>query len=182
MIRIAITGIESTGKTTLAAALSVAIGAEVAAEAARNDTRVRAGTTGVADLERLAREQLEACHGAERRAIERGSKTVISDSDSTVIRWWGRWVFDAEVPGLIHLEKWADFTLLCAPNIPWEADPLRTLPDPVDRKRLHQCYAEDLQARRAHPWALIDGLTQEKRLEQSVRAVQSFQNFSALNE
>ena len=54
MIRIAITGIESTGKTTLAAALSVAIGAEVAAEAARNDTRVRAGTTGVADLERLA--------------------------------------------------------------------------------------------------------------------------------
>jgi nicotinamide riboside kinase len=106
---------------------------------------------------------------------------VISDSDSTVIRFWGRWTLRAEVSGLSKLEEWADLTLLCAPNIPWEPDPLRSLPNSNDRKQLHQLYVDDLQSRKDHPWTLIDGLTHEKRLEQSVRAVQYFRDTSVFN-
>jgi nicotinamide riboside kinase len=95
---------------------------------------------------------------------------------------WGRWVFDAEIPGLEGLEQWADITLICAPNIPWVADPLRSLPDLSDRQKLHQRYLDELQNRADHPWVLIDGLTQEKRLEQSVRAVQFFRNDSRVSE
>jgi nicotinamide riboside kinase len=55
------------------------------------------------------------------------------------------------------------------------------LPDANDRKQLHQLYIDDLQSRKGHPWTLIDGFTQEERLEQSVRAVQSFRNAPAFN-
>ena len=180
-IRIAITGIESTGKTTLTAALAEALSAETAVEVARYDPRVLKETIEVSDLTRLAAAQLKACHAAEQRAHETGKKVVISDSDSTVIRFWGRWTLRAEVSGLSKLEEWADLTLLCAPNIPWEPDPLRSLPNSNDRKQLHQLYVDDLQSRKDHPWTLIDGLTHEKRLEQSVRAVQYFRYTSVFN-
>ncbi|MBV42541.1 MAG: hypothetical protein CL834_05860 [Crocinitomicaceae bacterium] len=181
VIRIAISGIESTGKTTLTAALAAAISAETAVEVARYDPRVQKETIGLSDLTRLAVAQLEACHAAEQRAEAAEKKIVISDSDSTVIRLWGRWKLRAEVCGLSELEEWADLTLLCAPNIPWEPDPLRSLPDSNDRMELHQLYIDDLRSRNDHPWTLIDGLTQEKRLEQSVRAVQSFRDTSVSN-
>jgi nicotinamide riboside kinase len=180
--RIAISGVESTGKTTLALALSKALDAEVAFEAARTDPRVRAGTIERPDLKRLANAQWQACMAAEDRASKSQSSAVISDTDSTVIRMWGRWVFDAEIPGLEGLEQWADITLICAPNIPWVADPLRSLPDLSDRQNLHQRYLDELQNRADHPWVLIDGLTHEKRLEQSVRAVQFFRNDSSVSE
>lgn len=180
--RIAISGVESTGKTTLAVALSKALGAEVAFEAARTDPRVRAGTIELPDLKRLAKAQWQACLAAEDRASKSQSSAVISDTDSTVIRMWGRWAFRAEITGLETLEQWADITLLCAPNIPWIADPLRSLPHSSDRQQLHQCYLDELQNRRDHTWVLIDGLTQEKRLEQSVRAVQFFRNDPGVSE
>ena len=180
--RIAISGVESTGKTTLALALSKALGAEVALEAARTDLRVRAGIVELTDLKRLAKAQWHACIAAEDRASKSQSSAVISDTDSTVIRMWGQWVFHAEIQGLERLENWADITLLCAPNIPWVADPLRSLPDLSDRQKLHERYLDELQNRSDHSWALIDGVTQEKRLEQSVRAVQFFRNDSGVSE
>ena len=180
-IRIAITGIESTGKTTLAKALAEVLNAEKADEVARYDTRVQNETIDLHDLTRLASAQLEACYAAERRAQVAGKTVIVSDSDATVIRLWGRWTLRAEVCGLTALEEWADLTLLCAANLPWEPDPLRSLPDANDRKQLHQLYIDDLQSRKDHPWTLIDGFTQEERLEQSVRAVQSFRNAPTFN-
>ena len=119
--RIAISGVESTGKTTLAVALSKALGAEVAFEAARTDPRVRAGTIELPDLKRLAKAQWQACLAAEDRASKSQSSAVISDTDSTVIRMWGRWAFRAEITGLedpgtmggYHLALCAEHPLDC---------------------------------------------------------------------
>jgi nicotinamide riboside kinase len=171
---IAITGVESTGKTTLANALGVSLQASVASEMAREDLSVRSGKVQLEDLERIGEAQFQACKRAELSAHEMGATFVISDSDATVIRLWGRWAFNAEVPGLSHLDQWPDFTLLCEPNIPWDPDPLRTLPEAHDRKKLHRLYLDELERRPKHTWALIDGLDKKKRLEQGVRAVHAF--------
>lgn len=174
LVHIAISGVESTGKTTLSKDLGDALSACVVSEIARNDERVIAGNARLTDLQRLGEEQLSACREIEKSAQLQGIQFVISDTDSTVLRMWGRWAFQAEVSGLQAWDEWPHLTLLCAPNIPWEADPMRTLPLQSDRNELHEMYVEDLKSRSNQPWVLIDGLTPQKRLEQSVRAVQSF--------
>lgn len=172
VIRIAITGVESTGKTTLAKALSATLGGVFVAECARFDAEVRAGKASLATLSRLAHEQLAACRLAVAQAERDGATCVVSDTDATVLRLWGQHVFGREPEGLDALGKWPQMTLLCAPNIPWEADPLRTLPDLEDRLSLHANYERSLAY--FPQLTTIDDTGHEKRLDQAVRAFQNF--------
>lgn len=172
VIRIAITGVESTGKTTLAKGLSTALGGLFVGECARFDAEVRAGEVSLATLSRLAQEQLAACRLALAQAERDGATCVVSDTDATVLRLWGQHVFGREPEGLDALANWPQMTLLCAPNIPWEADPLRTLPNLDDRLNLHAKYERSL-ASLPHV-TTIDATGHEKRLDQAVRAFQNF--------
>lgn len=172
VIRIAITGVESTGKTTLAKALSAALGGVFVPECARFDAEVRAGNVSLATLSRLANEQLSACRLAASQAKRDDAACVVSDTDATVLKLWGKQVYGREPEGLDELIDWPQLTLLCAPNIPWEADPLRTLPKLEDRMNLHAKYERAL-ASMPHV-AAIDALAHEKRLDQAVRAFQNF--------
>ena len=171
-IRIAITGVESTGKTTLTEALSARLGGVAVRECARYDAEVIAGKATLATLERLADAQAEACKAAVQQAAATGAACVVSDTDALVLRLWGEHAFDQAPAGLGRLEAWPDLTLLCAPTIPWEADPLRSMPRLENRLALHAAYAEAVAALPAH--AIIDATAHEKRLDQAVRAFQNF--------
>lgn len=172
VIRIAVTGVESTGKTTLTEALSTRLGGLAVLECARYDAEVIAGRATLATLERLAKEQAAACEAAAQEAAMTGATCVLSDTDALVLRLWGEHAFDQAPAGLERLETWPDLTLLCAPTIPWEADPLRSMPRLEDRMALHTAYAESAASLPAH--AIIDATTHEKRLDQAVRAFQNF--------
>lgn len=172
VIRVAITGVESTGKTTLAKALSTALGGVFVAECARFDAEVRTGEVSLATLARLANEQLSACRLAVAQAERDGATCVVSDTDATVLKIWGQHVFGHEPEGLDTLANWPDLTLLCTPNIPWEPDPLRTLPNLEDRLSLHAKYERALDC--IPNVAGIDAIGHEKRLDQAVRAFQNF--------
>lgn len=172
VIRIAVTGVESTGKTTLTEALSTRLGGLAVLECARYDAEVIAGRATLATLERLAKEQAAACEAAVHEAAATGAACVVSDTDALVLRLWGEHAFDQAPAGLERLETWPDLTLLCAPTIPWEADPLRSMPRLEDRMALHTAYAESAASLPAH--AIIDATTHEKRLDQAVRAFQNF--------
>ena len=172
IIRIAITGVESTGKTTLTEALSARLGGLAVRESARYDAEVIAGKTTLATLERLAQAQADACETAAHQAAASGAACVVSDTDALVLKLWGKHAFDQVPAGLERLEAWPDLTLLCAPTIPWEADPLRTMPRLENRLALHKAYAQAAAALHAH--AIIDATTHEKRLDQAVRAFQNF--------
>ena len=173
VIRIAITGVESTGKTTLTEALSARLGGVAVRECARYDDAVIAGKATLATLEQLADTQAKACEVAVQRAGATGAACVVSDTDALVFRLWGEHAFDRAPAGLERLEAWPDLTLLCAPTIPWEADPLRSMPSLDDRLALHAAYAEAIAALPAH--AIIDSTTHEKRLDQAVRAFRKFE-------
>ena len=172
VICIAITGVESTGKTTLTEGLSARLGGLAVRECARYDEEVIAGKVTLATLERLAQAQAEACEAAVQQAASSGTAFVVSDTDALVLQLWGEHAFDRSPAGLERLEAWPDLTLLCAPTIPWEADPLRSMPRLEDRVALHAAYAQAVAVLPAH--AIIDATTHEKRLDQAVRAFQDF--------
>lgn len=170
--KIAITGVESTGKTTLANALGTVLNAEVVPEAARFDAAVITGQCTLETLTRLGIAQFNQCRKAAELAGVRGRSGVISDSDDTVLHVWGMEVFGKPPAGLECWQDWADLTLLCAPTIPWEADPLRSAPSLAHRSKLHQMYLDRMQDGRR--WCLIDAAEKTERLDQAVRAFHTY--------
>lgn len=172
-LRIAISGVESSGKSTLTEHLAQHFACPSIMELARFDAAVIENRASIHDLTRLANEQLYWCRKAEQSAIADGSKFVISDSDARVLEIWGKWVFKETPEGLDEFKGWPDLTLVCAPNIPWEPDPLRSLPDFSDRQKIHLEIVGDFTPSQA--WHIIDGSSKQERLEQAVRAVENFQ-------
>lgn len=170
--RISITGVESTGKTTLAHSLGSALDMIVVEECARYDPEVQAGNASISSLERLGHEQWQRCQEAEEIARKTGARGVISDTDAHVLMVWSAWRWNHPLSGLEKLEAWPQFTLLCSPTIPWVPDALRSNPDKTERAAIHQMYVNRMEA--GGPWALVNGNTKKERLEQSVRAFNSF--------
>ena len=166
--RIAITGVESTGKSTLADALGVKLNASVVEELARTDADVLEDSVTLETLSRLAVAQLAACEAAQKLAMQSGVGVIITDTDDSVLAVWGEVVFGRIPAGLDAWHGWADLTLLCCPTIPWEPDPLRTIPKHSERLKLHDAY-QKIVANRPR-WVLIDGATKAERLDQAVRA------------
>ena len=137
---VAIVGPESSGKTSLAEALSLHYGAPWLPEYAREYLDGRPDYTE-GDLEEIAREQVRR----EGEIIKSNPGFVILDTDLVVIAIWWQEVF-GRVPGWVgeHLRTQSPrHYLLVRPDLPWEADPLRV--SPHDRDRLLGLYRAFLQ-------------------------------------
>jgi NadR type nicotinamide-nucleotide adenylyltransferase len=137
VLRIVVTGPESSGKTTLAEALAQAYGTAWAEEAARGYLSARSGTYEERDLAAIARAQLLI---EEERAAE-AKQLLVCDTDLLTIRIWGEEKYGRSDAWIVQqtLERPYGLWLLCAPDMPWEPDPLRE--NPHDRERLFEAYA-----------------------------------------
>jgi nicotinamide riboside kinase len=62
-----------------------------------------------------------------------------------------------------------DLILLCAPDLPWQADPLREHPELEMRQEFFEVYQQLTEAS-GFPWILISGETAE-RLSTAIQAV-----------
>lgn len=123
MIRVVLTGSESTGKTTLAAKLADYYRAALVPEFVRQYAEARGGVLGAGDNEPIARGQmaLEDAHTAGTPAL------VVQDTDllSTAVycnHYFGacpEWIADAAI------ERRPDLYLLCEIDVPWVADDVR---------------------------------------------------------
>jgi NadR type nicotinamide-nucleotide adenylyltransferase len=123
MIRVVLTGSESTGKTTLATRLATYYGAEFVPEFVREFAVRQCGSIGFGDHGPIARGQmaLEDEHTAGAPAL------VIQDTDllSTVVysdHYFGKcpeWIAEAAAA------RRPDLYLLCAIDVPWVADDVR---------------------------------------------------------
>jgi len=123
MIRVVLTGSESTGKTTLAERLARHYHTELVPEFVRGYAEARGGRIEFSDHGPIARGQmaLEDAH------IARGGRVLIQDTDllSTVV--YCRHYFGACPPWIeaTALERRPHLYLLCEPDIPWVADGVR---------------------------------------------------------
>ncbi len=148
---ICLTGPESTGKTTLAAALAAEFDLPLIPETARDYLRGRAAYERE-DLLAIADAQL----AAEATVLASGAPVVLADTDLVVIQvWWEEKYggLDIRISQALQARS-ARRYLLMQPDIPWAPDPQRE--SPFDRQRLYHRYQE-LLAASEFPFAEISG-------------------------
>lgn len=150
---VVVVGVESTGKTTLAAALAERLERPLVAEQARPWLTARGGRYEEADLATLATLQARA----EADARWQGGP-VVADTDLVVLRIWAEAKYGRCDPAIVErLSGRAPAVyLLPVPDLPWEADPLRETPGAEARRALHGRYRALLDEL-ARPWAEVSG-------------------------
>ena len=165
MLKIIISGPESSGKTSLAKALSKDCKIEYTKEYARKYlTQIKKRYTKE-DLSTIAKIQLE-------NEISSSQKNEVSihDTDLITIKIWSLYKYgDCENWILKELNKQKEENrvyLLCSPDIPWQSDPLRE--NPNDREELFKIYQTELSDL-GHTYFIING---EERIEKAKKIIQ----------
>ena len=141
MLRVSLTGPESTGKSTLAAQLAVHYRTSFAPEFAREYLALSGPHYTVGDLEEIARGQLAAEIEAEARAHD----VVFCDSDLLVIKIWAEHAFGTCPEWVLKRidEQQYDLVLLMGVDLPWQPDPLRE--HPHLRQHFYDLYQRELR-------------------------------------
>ncbi len=163
--RVCVFGPESTGKSTLTAQLAEAFQTVLVPEYARLYLERKDGSFVFDDVLPIARGQRASEKALERQAY----RVLFCDTDLLTTSIWSSWMFD-RVPE--QLTRWLgertyDLYLVTDVDLPWQADPIRYLPD-NRRDFLERCLVE-LQAG-GHPYVLISG-EGPARLENALRAL-----------
>ena len=165
-MRIAVTGPESSGKTTLAKSLAAHFSGEYIPEYARIFLNETKGAYTFDDIELIAERHAQ-------QLVDRPSTLQIVDTDFFVLKIWSEVKF-GKIADRIHEFVHAplfDLHILCSPDIPWEYDPLRE--DPHSRDALFTLYEEALNQQNI-PFICVSG-PHEMRLEKSVAAIHALQ-------
>jgi NadR type nicotinamide-nucleotide adenylyltransferase len=168
MLQVAITGPESTGKSTLSTLLARHYHTVWVPEFARTylDALDRPYTPW--DLEQIAAGQLAAV----RQALPAANRILFCDTELLVIKIWSEHAF-GHCPGWI-LEELArqpyNLYLLLHVDLPWEPDPQRE--HPHLRAYFYERYKAGLQ-QYGFPFVEISG-THGSRFEKAVRAIDAF--------
>jgi NadR type nicotinamide-nucleotide adenylyltransferase len=170
--KIAIVGPESSGKTTLAEALARHYGAFWLPDPSRSWLEQHGPAYTEADLVRIAAYHMDLERAALADANARGASLLFCDTDLINYRIWSQVKYGRVNPEIDRLVKEAhyDHSLLCRPDIPWEADPLRE--NPHDRERLFEEYERNL-LERSKSYTIIEGDHQE-RLHLAFEALTGF--------
>ena len=159
-IRIVLTGGECTGKSTLARDLAAHLSVPWSQEGARVYLQRVSRPLTPADIEPIARLQVEF----EDQAIQASGQLVIHDTDlvSTVVyshhyyQQCPDWIVEqASV-------RQADLYLLCSTDLPWVDEALQRGPGTAEqRARIHQEFL--FQLNRLHtPYRLVSGLREQR--------------------
>ncbi len=142
-LKIAFTGPECSGKTTLANWLATELNAILVSEYAREYLTGSANSYQSNDLDRIAQMQFML----EEKALESGSKFIVCDSDLLVMKVWSEVGYNSASPLIEELFERShyDFTFLCKPDFDWVFDPLREYPDDAERMGLFTRYEKHLK-------------------------------------
>ncbi len=163
--RIAITGPESTGKSTLAAQLAEHYGTVWVPEYAREYLDKLGRPYEKNDLIEIAKGQI--VH--EKKAVCRARRFLFCDTDLTVIKIWYEYKYGALDPYLA--QKYAEISydqyLLTGIDLPWQYDSQREHPE--KRRFFFDWFERELKARKAC-YAVIHG-TKEERLKNAIKVI-----------
>lgn len=168
MIKVAITGPESTGKSTLARQLAGHYQDVWVPEFARSYIAGLHRPYTAGDVEQIARGQQAQYQQAQARA----NSYLFADTDLLVIKIWMQHAYGFCPDWILKALEQQDFDLylLMQVDLPWEDDPQRE--HPHLRPYFYNWYKQELQAY-GFPFAEIAG-NQDLRKQQAIRAIDDF--------
>ena len=168
-IRIAVTGPESTGKSTLSQQLAKEFNGQFIPEFAREYIGKLSHHYTFDDIEAIAKAQVE-----QYRLTKSSSDNIFFfDTWLIITKVWFIWSFQ-KMPEWLDLEIRnckMDLFLLCRPDLPWEADPVRENGG-ENRLKLFELYIEELK-HYGFNFVEIGGVGEE-RLSNAIDAVRNF--------
>jgi NadR type nicotinamide-nucleotide adenylyltransferase len=165
--KIVVIGPESTGKSTLSAALAAALGTSWNPEYARFYLDAIARPYTEEDLLLIARGQIS---GEDEHAI-RAKGCLICDTDLYVLKVWSEAKYGACNRRILEMiaTRPYDLYLLTCIDMPWIDDPQREHPLDEERQYFYHQY-RDIVQHSGLPWADIRG-TEEERLSAALAAI-----------
>ena len=169
LLKIAILGPESTGKTTLAKQLAAHYEAIYIAEYAREYIGNLQRAYTVKDVLLIAQQQF--LHT--RFARQKGKNLLIADTELIVTKIWHEYIFKKKCAWIDeHIAK-QDFDLYLLTNVDvkWVADAQREHSDQAQRQEIFELYETTLK-KLALPFVVIRGKSYENRLKQAKKAVE----------
>lgn len=168
LIRVAVTGPESTAKSSLSIALANYFNGTFYPEYAREYFKDHSSEYTYSDVEIIAKKQIEQYHDSGKSSNE----FVFFDTWLIITKVWFQWAFNREPSWLdtAIAELPMDLYLLCAPDIPWEPDLLRENGG-EQRQRLFEAYKKELIFRNLN-FMEVSG-EGEIRVQNAIQAVKS---------
>lgn len=177
--KIVVLGPESTGKSTLCAALAAHYQTVWTPEYARQYLSEHGTKYSYDDLLRIAKGQIENEENAIKALHQKNisntdqikTNKLIVDTDMYVMKVWSEYVFNNCHPFILEQinERHYDLYLLCDIDLPWAADEMREYPDEKPRIELFTIYKE-LLINQNTPWAIVSG-TGEARTQNAIQAI-----------
>ena len=171
MLKIALIGPESTGKTELTKQLAEYFHSPWVAEYAREYLAGKLSGYTFEDVCNIARKQVEQerCYADLNDA---GHPFVFFDTELIITKVWFEYCYK-QVPDFVEeqlQEKFFDLYLLCEPDLPWIPDPLREHGD--DRQFFYDWYKSEIE-KLGKPYQIIRG-TGEERFKNAVKAIENY--------
>lgn len=167
MLRVAITGPESTGKSTLSAMLAQHFQTVWVPEFARTYIGSLDRPYTLSDLEKIALGQLKAVE----EALPKANQVLFCDTELLVIKIWSEHAFGACPAWILEelVRQPYDLYLLLNVDLPWEPDPQREHPEL--REYFYGWFKAELR-QYGFPFVEVAG-SRELRLERAVAEVAS---------
>ncbi len=156
ILRVVLTGAESTGKTTLARALAAHYQTAWVPEYVRHFVEVEGRVPGETDTVQIARGHLAQAQ----RSLPRARRVLFLDTDLVSTCLYHRYYFGGEAPWVEEqaVRHRADLYLFLMPDIPWVPDPGQR-ESPKVRALLHDLFADAI---RPLPHAMVAGSCKQR--------------------
>ncbi len=162
MIKIAFTGPESSGKTTLCKALADELKCLWISEYAREYLENK-NNYEMSDLDVMALEQVLKWDAIKNQPL------ILCDTEMLVYKIWSEVKFGklSETIKQLYEAQYFDFYFLCKPDIPWQPDPMRE--NENNRDELFELYSAELIATH-RPYKILTG-SLENRIGQVKKTI-----------
>jgi NadR type nicotinamide-nucleotide adenylyltransferase len=188
LIKIAVIGPESTGKSTLCELLAQHYNTQWCPEFAREFLLTHGTDYTYDDLLYIAKGQLamedeyvQSLVGSSESGVNSSvqdselrtpnSRLLFIDTEMYVMKVWCEFVFEKCHRWILDqiIERKYDLYLLCNTDLPWIKDELREYPDLKTRDQLYHIY-KDIMINQSTPWVDING-NYDERLQKAINAV-----------
>lgn len=170
MFKIAITGPESTGKSTLSEKLAHHYNTNFVPEYSRSYLENFVGQYTENDVVEIAKGQYNLILEEEKKS----SKILIADTEIVVCKIWVEYVFKHSNKVIDEILKQQNFDLylLCDIDLPWVYDPLRENPNIEERKELFEIYKNTLEQMKV-PFEIVSG-DDEVRVNNAIKIIEKY--------